>query len=64
MDPRKNNLPKEFILSRLHSLTGLLIVIFLFEHLLTNSQAALLIGDDGAGFVRMVNFIHIYKLWS
>lgn len=58
MDPRKNNLPKEFILSRLHSLTGLLIVIFLFEHLLTNSQAALLIGDDGAGFVRMVNFIH------
>ncbi|MBM3194220.1 MAG: succinate dehydrogenase [Chlamydiae bacterium] len=58
MDPRQNNLPKEFILSRLHSLTGLLIVIFLFEHLLTNSQAALLFGDDGAGFVRMVNLIH------
>jgi succinate dehydrogenase / fumarate reductase cytochrome b subunit len=58
MDPRKNNLPKEFIYSRLHSLTGLLIVIFLFEHLLTNSQAALFFGDDGAGFVRMVNFIH------
>jgi succinate dehydrogenase / fumarate reductase cytochrome b subunit len=58
MDPRKNNFPKEFIYSRLHSLTGLLIVIFLFEHLLTNSQAALFFGDDGIGFVRMVNLIH------
>ncbi|MFZ4773232.1 MAG: succinate dehydrogenase [Chlamydiia bacterium] len=58
MDPRKNNIPKEFVLSRLHSLAGLLIVIFLFEHLFTNSQAALFFGDDGIGFVRMVNFIH------
>lgn len=50
-------LPRHFILSRLHSLTGLLIVIFLIEHMLTNSQAALFFNEDGAGFVRMVNFI-------
>lgn len=36
---------------------GLFIVFFLIEHLFTNSQAALLIGEDGSGFVRMVNFI-------
>jgi succinate dehydrogenase / fumarate reductase cytochrome b subunit len=28
------------------------------EHLITNSQAALLLGDSGQGFVRMVNLIH------
>lgn len=50
--------PKVFVWRRLHSLFGLWLVIFLFEHLLTNSQAALLIGDDGNGFVRMVNAIH------
>src|SRR5579872_2565645 len=51
-------LSKSFIWKRLHSLFGLWIVLFLTEHLLTNSQAALWIGDDGNGFVRMVNFIH------
>jgi succinate dehydrogenase / fumarate reductase cytochrome b subunit len=51
-------LPRTFVWRRLHSLFGLWIVLFLFEHLLTNSQAALLIGDDGNGFVRMVNAIH------
>jgi len=35
-----------------------MIVIFLTEHLITNSQAALWFGDDGIGFVRAVNFIH------
>ena len=50
-------LPKAFIWRRLHSLTGLWLVIFLIEHLLTNSQAALWIGDDGSGFVRGVNLI-------
>ncbi len=50
-------LPKSFVLSRLHSLTGLWIVLFLIEHLLTNSQAALFFGEDGSGFIRMVNFI-------
>lgn len=37
---------------------GLWLVLFLIEHLLTNSQAALLLGERGKGFVDMVNFIH------
>lgn len=47
-----------FIKRRVHSLLGLFLVLFLFEHLLTNSQAALLFGESGSGFVRMVNFLH------
>lgn len=46
-----------FLKRRIHSLLGLFLVLFLFEHLLTNSQAALLFGESGSGFVRMVNFI-------
>jgi succinate dehydrogenase/fumarate reductase cytochrome b subunit len=53
----EHRLPAAFIWRRLQSLMGLFIVFFLIEHLLTNSQAALLIGDDGSGFVRGVNFI-------
>ena len=34
---------------------GLWLVLYLIEHLLVNSQAALWIGDDGSGFVRMVD---------
>jgi succinate dehydrogenase / fumarate reductase cytochrome b subunit len=34
---------------------GFWLIVYLFEHLLVNSQAALWIGDDGYGFVRMVN---------
>jgi len=41
----------------MHSFTGLWLVLFLIEHLLTNSQAALWFDDDGSGFVRGVNFI-------
>lgn len=48
-------IPRAFIWRRAHSLTGLWLVLFLMEHLLTNSQAALWIGDDGLGFVRAVN---------
>jgi succinate dehydrogenase / fumarate reductase, cytochrome b subunit len=51
-------IPKAFIWRRMHSLMGLWIVIFLCEHLLTNSQAALWLGDHGRGFVNMVNAIH------
>src|SRR5579872_5440533 len=51
-------LPSAFIWRRLHSLTGLWFVLFLIEHLLTNSQAALWVGDNGQGFVRMVNMLH------
>lgn len=50
-------IPSAFIWRRAHSLTGLWLVLFLIEHLLTNSQAALFIGDDGNGFVRAVNFL-------
>lgn len=50
--------PKAFVWRRLHSLMGLWLVIFLIEHLLTNSQAALWLGDNGQGFVRMVNALH------
>lgn len=57
MSTQSSVLPKSFILSRLHSLTGLWIVIFLCEHLLTNSQAALFFGEDGMGFIKMVNLI-------
>lgn len=57
MSTQTAKMPKSFILSRLHSLTGLWLVIFLFEHFLTNSQAALFFGEDGIGFIRMVNLI-------
>jgi len=50
--------PKAFVWRRLHSLLGLWLVLFLFEHLITNSQAALWLGDDGIGFVRMVNLLY------
>lgn len=52
-----NTIPRAFLFRRLQSLMGLFIVFFLIEHLLTNSQAALLFGDDGSGFVQAVNFI-------
>lgn len=32
--------------------------LYLFEHLLTNSQAALYLGEDGKGFIDAVNRIH------
>ena len=48
---------KEFAWRRVHSLLGLWIVLFLIEHMLTNSQAALLFGESGMGFIRAVNFI-------
>lgn len=51
-------LPKAFVKRRLHSLMGLWLTIFLIEHLLTNSQAALLLGDNAKGFVGFVNTLH------
>lgn len=51
-------LPRAYVNRRFHSLAGLWLVVFLLEHLITNSQAALYIGDWGQGFVRMVNDIH------
>lgn len=58
MAGKTSTLPSSFIWRRLHSLTGLWLVLFLIEHLTTNSQAALLLGDSGQGFVRMVNALH------
>lgn len=49
---------RAFISRRIHSLFGLWIVIFLCEHLLTNSQAGLMESENWAGFVRAVNFLH------
>ena len=44
-----------FIWRRVHSLMGLWLVLYLAEHLLVNSQAALWLGEEGSYFVRMVN---------
>lgn len=52
------SVPQTFIWKRLHSLTGLFLVLYLIEHLLVNSQAALFFGDDGRGFIRAVDHIH------
>ena len=51
-------LPRAFVWRRLHSLMGLWLVLFLIEHLLVNSQAALLLGDNARGFIEGVNAIH------
>jgi succinate dehydrogenase / fumarate reductase cytochrome b subunit len=53
-----SSVPRAFFWRRVHSLVGLALVLFLCEHLLTNSQAALFVGDDGKGFIHGVNFIH------
>lgn len=51
-------IPRAFVWRRLHSLMGLWLVLFLLEHLLVNSQAALLLGDNAKGFIDAVNAIH------
>ncbi len=51
-------LPSVFVWKRLQSLMGLWLVLFLTEHLFVNSQAALLLGESGRGFVEAVNAIH------
>lgn len=51
-------LPRPFILRRFHSLFGIWLVSYLFQHLLVNSQTALFLQDDGVGFISMVNRIH------
>jgi succinate dehydrogenase / fumarate reductase cytochrome b subunit len=51
-------LPTPFIWRRLHSLAGFGLVIFIIFHLITNSQAAFWIGDDGQSYIHSVNAIH------
>jgi len=52
---KSKNIPSAFILRRIQSLTGLFLILFLFEHFITNSTAALWL-DEGNGFVKAVNF--------
>jgi succinate dehydrogenase / fumarate reductase, cytochrome b subunit len=54
----KLKLPQPFAMRRLHSLLGLWLVLYLFEHLLVNSQAALFFDDEGFNFIAMVNTIN------
>lgn len=54
----KRKIPRTFIERRLHSLLGLWLIIFLFEHLLINAQASLYFFDQGNVFISMVNKIH------
>ncbi|MDN3505513.1 MAG: succinate dehydrogenase [Rhabdochlamydiaceae bacterium] len=58
MSTKVENISSSFVWARIHSLMGLGIVLYLIEHLTTNSMAALWVGEDGVGFIRMVNFLH------
>jgi succinate dehydrogenase / fumarate reductase cytochrome b subunit len=55
MQPTASTISSTFIWRRVHSLMGFWLVIYLILHLITNSQAALWLGNEGHGFVRMVN---------
>jgi succinate dehydrogenase / fumarate reductase cytochrome b subunit len=55
MSVQTSSISSDFIWRRVHSLMGLWLVLYLIVHLITNSQAALWFGDDGSGFVKMVN---------
>lgn len=56
-EPIPKGVPRAFLFRRLHSIAGLFFVLFLCEHMLTNSESALLIGEQGSGFIRAVNFL-------
>jgi succinate dehydrogenase / fumarate reductase, cytochrome b subunit len=58
MSESVSRIPQAFVWRRLHSLMGLWLVFYLIIHLLANSQAALLIGENGSGFVNAVKDIH------
>lgn len=58
MSTKTQSIPQAFIWRRVHSLMGFALVVYLTEHFVTNSQAALWVGQDGAQFIKMVNFIH------
>ncbi len=57
MSTRADLISGTFIWRRVHSLMGLWLVIYLIVHLITNSQATLWLGDDGIGFVNLVNLL-------
>lgn len=54
---KTSSISSAFIWRRVHSLMGFWLVIYLVEHLIINSQAALWLGDQGAGFITFVNFL-------
>ncbi len=54
----QRSVPRAFVWRRLHSLTGLWFLLFLMEHLFTNSQAAIFFGTNAAWFVNSVEFLH------
>ncbi len=49
--------PREFVFRRIHSLMGFWFLIFLMEHLFTNSQVALFFTNGDLWFVRSVDFL-------
>lgn len=57
MAVRAEMISKTFLWRRVHSLMGLWLVLYLMVHLIVNSQATLWLGDDGIGFVRLVNIL-------
>ena len=50
-------IPREFLLRRIHSLMGFWFLLFLGEHLFTNSQVALFFANREMWFVRSVDFL-------
>ena len=50
--------PREFLFRRIHSLMGFWFLLFLMEHLFTNSQVALFFTSGELWFVNGVNFLH------
>jgi succinate dehydrogenase / fumarate reductase, cytochrome b subunit len=53
-----SRIPRTFVTKRVHSLTGIWLVLYIIQHLFVNAQAALFFGDDGSGFIKAVNSIH------
>lgn len=49
--------PREFIFRRMHSLMGFWFLLFLMEHLFTNSQVALFFTSQELWFVKSVDFL-------
>lgn len=58
METTKSRLvPSAFVKRRLHSIAGIWLSLYLIEHLLVNSQAALFIGENGHHFIHEVDSI-------
>ena len=55
--PIPKHVQSAFLVKRLHSIAGLFFILFLIEHLLTNSEATYFIGEDGSSFIHSVNFL-------